>query len=156
MSYSKEEKKIYMKAWRKSNKEHIAAYSKGYREENRDRLAAQIKDWRVVNKEKINATAKVWEEANRGKRRAYAQNNKGICNARTARRRAAKLQATPIWFETEKATIKLMYEYATLMQAHVDHIVPLQNSKVCGLHTLNNLQLLTAEDNLTKSNKYSY
>lgn len=36
----------------------------------------------------------------------------------------------------------------------VDHIVPLINGKVCGLHTANNLQLLSGGDNRRKKNKW--
>ena len=43
--------------------------------------------------------------------------------------------------------------YSCFQEYHVDHIIPLKNSKVCGLHTQDNLQIIPAHDNLRKSNK---
>lgn len=69
----------------------------------------------------------------------------------TAKRRAAKLQRTPAWADHE--AIKAMY-ISCPEGYHVDHIVPLQGKLISGLHTDENLQYLTAKDNLAKSNKF--
>ncbi len=70
-----------------------------------------------------------------------------------AKRRALKLQATPLWANQE--LMKDMYKEAALKGMHVDHIIPLNNPLVCGLHCEFNLQLLPAKENLSKSNKFN-
>ena len=77
---------------------------------------------------------------------------------RRARRRAAKLQAIPKWADLE--LIKVFYQLCrqrtelTGLPHHVDHIIPLQSELVCGLHIINNLQILTATENCQKSNVF--
>ena len=66
-------------------------------------------------------------------------------------RKALKLDRVPAWADLNK--IKEIYTNCP-KGYHVDHIVPLQGALVSGLHVENNLQYLTAEDNLKKSNKF--
>ncbi len=74
----------------------------------------------------------------------------------SAKRRTAELNATPTWVNESK--IKEIYRECadistrTGIQHHVDHIIPLRGKKVCGLHVPWNLQVITASDNLKKSN----
>jgi len=69
---------------------------------------------------------------------------------RQAKRRADKLNATPKWANLEE--IEKIYKNCP-KGFHVDHIIPLINDKVCGLHVENNLRTIPAEENISKGNK---
>lgn len=66
--------------------------------------------------------------------------------------------ATPNW--ADKKAIKAIYEEArrrTLASGiphEVDHVLPIQGRKVCGLHVEYNLQILTASENISKHARY--
>ena len=90
-----------------------------------------------------------WEALNRPK-----------CNAKAAKRRAAKLQATPLWLTTHQLQeIDEYYAMAKELEKvfpwpqHVDHIEALQGNDVCGLHVSWNLQILSRKANLEKGNR---
>lgn len=42
----------------------------------------------------------------------------------------------------------------TGIKHEVDHIIPIQHPLVCGLHVESNLQIITEEENIKKSNKF--
>lgn len=70
--------------------------------------------------------------------------------ARTAKRRSAILERTPKWSQPDE----ILEFYRNCPEGyHVDHYYPLQGETVCGLHVLENLQYLTAKENLSKGNK---
>lgn len=68
--------------------------------------------------------------------------------------------ATPEW--SGKREINRIYQrcyylnknYPDAGPFHVDHIIPLRGEEVCGLHVANNLQIITASENLSKSNSF--
>lgn len=73
-----------------------------------------------------------------------------------AKRKTAILQRTPAW--ADLAAILAVYAECeritrrTGIRHHVDHEIPLQGRLVSGLHVHNNLQILTAAENLRKHN----
>jgi hypothetical protein len=68
-----------------------------------------------------------------------------------AKRRAVKLSATLEW--TSTGAVNDIYNNCP-PEHEVDHIIPLINEKVCGLHVPCNLQYLTKEENRKKGNKF--
>jgi len=150
------------------------------RERNKDRIQKEQKSWREKNKEYISLKGKEYRhtehgkqtrqecyERNREQKREYdkirRQEVPGVrekYNATSAKYRAAKIQAIPLWFNDEKVEIDKVYTQSkwlaeqTGVPHHVDHIVPLQGKNVCGLHCLSNLQIIPAKENISKSNSW--
>lgn len=130
-------------------------YDKSYRELNIDNIRENQKRWEAANREHCNSKYRKYAEKNKERRceLVLISNRKKPWkkNAREAKRRSAKLNATPMWANMN--AISEIYEKCP-KGYHVDHIVPLQGKAVCGLHVENNLQHLLASDNCIKSNKF--
>ena len=147
-----------MKAYRDSNQEIIRErkkkYSKTERAKKLSRKSSKI--YRSNNKDLINAKAKVYYYNNLEKtyltKKKTRQKRRALDLAYVRMRQANKIKATPKWANLEK--IKEIYLNCP-SGYHVDHIVPLKNKNVCGLHVENNLEIVTAEYNLKKSNKFT-
>lgn len=99
---------------------------------------------------------KEWQNANFERlieeRKIYYQKNKKEFSERTNKYRSIKKNALAKWANLEK--IREIYKNKP-EGYHVDHIIPLTGKLVCGLHVENNLQYLTATENLRKSNKFT-
>lgn len=92
--------------------------------------------------------------------REYDKKHRAVKTARENFRRAKKLNATPKWLTKDQLDqIKVMYLKCSVLKVltgiiyHVDHIIPLVNDNVCGLHVPWNLQLLPWYENLSKGNR---
>lgn len=104
-----------------------------------------------------------WARKNPDLERAYLERsrvkNRPARAARTAKRNADKLKATPKWVDL--VALKKVYAEAAKRTAqtgvphHVDHIVPLRHQLVCGLHVPANLHVLPALLNVLKSNGFA-
>lgn len=106
------------------------------------------------------AAARPHEEV-RGYKYKYKQANPELYKALTSVRKRRHRAATPAWVTKEqKLRMRQMYLEAqrlteiTKERYVVDHIVPLINDSVCGLHVPWNLRVMTQEENLKKSNKF--
>lgn len=100
-------------------------------------------------------------EQEKENRRQHYRDNKSTYLLNFYKREEKIKLATPKWLTQEMLEeIKLIYKerenlsISTGIEYHVDHVVPLQGENVCGLHVPWNLQVITAEENLRKSNKY--
>lgn len=122
-----------------NNKNKFSKYGKKYYLENRERLLDYQSKYTLENKEKCSES-----------RKNFYNKNPNYQKELTARRRAKKLNATLDGYETE---IKNIYKDCP-KDFSVDHIHPLQNDLVCGLHVPWNLQYLTKKDNLKKGNSF--
>ena len=143
-------KNEYARKYHKKNPNKFEVSRKQYYENNKERLLAIIKKDRLANPEKY-----------REKNRKYYYKNKDTSILRSAKRRANKLSLTPSLTDTEQEKIELIYstcqalnEYGAGLHAwNVDHINPLSNG---GLHHPDNLQILTAYENLSKGPKIDW
>ena len=168
------EVKSYMTKWRADNPDKIkanwvkhskkqAVRSKAWRQRNPERTKQLKREsakrcppteghkrWCAANREKINEYNRKWAARNRPK-----------LLARTRKRQAQKLRATPKWL-TEKHYEQMVKIYERAAKAtelcgephQVDHLIPLQGKGVCGLHVPWNLHIIPAFANRWKHNKY--
>ena len=88
----------------------------------------------------------------RDKSKAHYEANKHYYILKSSNRKSQILQAIPSWANLME--IETIYNNCP-KGSHVDHIVPLNGTLVCGLHVENNLQYLSAEENLRKSNSFT-
>lgn len=151
------------KKWKTENREHVRAYRKRPEEkarrqklkneankrrrlrdpEWRERLNAKNRDRkRRQGKEHLNELSRQWKKTPKGR---------ALRRYQTSLYRAALRSQMPPW--TSRQAIKDIYKHCPAGM-HVDHIIPLNNENVCGLHVPANLQYLPATDNCRKSNLF--
>lgn len=134
-------------AWAKENRERLTEKAAAYRAAKPEVHRQADRKHKAANKQELAAKHAAWAKRNRGKR-----------NATSAKHKAAKMRATPPWADLDQ--IAAIYDAAAEIQRrtgqrmHVDHIVPLQHPRVCGLHVAANLQILPGAENESKRNKW--
>lgn len=123
------------------------AYSRDYYKKNAELHCERTKRWKVENYEHY-----------RAQQTEYSRKNSAKILHNTRMRQTRQKNATPSWVDVE--TLAAIYEESARISKetgvlhHVDHIVPLTHEKVSGLHVPWNLQILPAQDNWSKGNKF--
>jgi hypothetical protein len=134
-------------AYYERNKDTICEAVARYKDANPELIAKRKAEYVKAHPDKHNARNRKWARANPDK-----------INTRTARRRAMKLKATPVWADefilSEAYHLAQLRREATRIEWHVDHIVPLQSRLVCGLHTHHNIQVIPGKENISKNNRH--
>lgn len=139
-------KKQRERRWREQNRTQDLQRKRIWREQNLERRREYSLQWRKHNSNKTKQYIRIWRENNRDKERI-----------RSGYRRARQKQATPAW--ANHAEINAIYAEAARLEKetgishHVDHIYPLASPYLCGLHVAENLQIIPAVDNMSKSNR---
>lgn len=166
------------KRYRENNPDKVKEKQKRYLENNREKAQENRKRWTDTNIEKVREQNRLNSLKNRKKinaRRRERRKTDPIYKAKCdqwskdnldkrsfsgAKRRAAKLNATPKWLTSQDwIDIKRYYKVSQFLTKRtgikyvVDHIHPLQGGIVCGLHVPWNLQVITDSENTSKGNR---
>lgn len=139
------------KAYLQQNREAVREYGRAHYQSNRQLYVDRAAGWASINIERRREVAREW-----------ARRNMPAVLANVRNRQARKLNATPPWFgELDELVMSEAYDLAKRREAvtgikwEVDHIVPLQGKKVCGLHVAGNIQVIPMRENRKKSNHHA-
>ncbi|PWC10660.1 hypothetical protein B4923_16195 [Brenneria roseae subsp. americana] len=136
------------KAYYHANKYSRRVVARSYYQRNKEVIKAASRRRSADKPDECRITAAAWRERNRERVREYQ-----------SRRRAVKRNAVPVWFgEWDAFVIQEAYalikerEADTGIKWQVDHMIPLQAKKACGLHCASNIQVIPECLNLMKRN----
>jgi hypothetical protein len=144
-------------AWISQNRERYEETSKAYSARKKAKTASYYTFWadttqydkaaadrayRIANLDKVKRTVAAYIATPRGR---------SIKNESTRRSRLRHPEAMPAWADRD-AILKFYADCPAGM--HVDHIIPTGGRFVCGLHVLENLQYLPAQENFRKTNLF--
>lgn len=129
-----------------------AEYQRVYRNTNKAAVSAAKRRWERTNGALVRERKRPYTQQYN---RQYAAKNKEALRpyktAWCAARRARIARATPGW--ADDVAITAIYKLAAERGMHVDHRVPINSKRVCGLHCEANLQPLPGVENCRKGNR---
>ena len=148
-----------LKLERQRGNETRAEYCRAYNKSEAGQKAKR--DYYDRNREEVIARAQARDTAKVTEyKKQHKDRNPDYYRSLVSFRRRRFRDATPKWLSAEqKMEIRLKYRLAielsrrTGIRHAVDHMVPLQGENVCGLHVPWNLEVITQDENLKKSNK---
>jgi hypothetical protein len=151
-----------MREYQQKNKETLSEKAKEYRKNNKEMFSEKGKLYTLKNAERLKEYRAKTKEQRSANFKKYASNNRGRLAAIKMKRYTSQKQRTPPWLTEEHfEAIRIEYELSAWCSKvmntpyHVDHIVPLQGRNVSGLHVPWNLQVIPADENIRKGNKFN-
>lgn len=145
------------------HRERCRQWRQSLPKEKRDEIAEiarlRTRAWVETNPERASRNKRLSNanDAAKARKRNWKKRHPEKVAMEAVARRARKEQAKPSW--NDDFAMRVTYRTAVVLgrimkqQFHVDHIYPLQSKYMCGLHVHNNLQILPAAENMSKSNR---
>lgn len=120
------------------------------------RTPEQLAQMRVINRraylKRVGSLKRISPLQNTAERVAQRARDKANLRATRAKQARATDELSLLVFR-ETHHLRKLRNACTNLEWHVDHIVPLKGTNVCGLHNWNNLQVIPKIVNLQKGNK---
>lgn len=147
------------KAYYQRNLEENRAKRREYYRKNVESMKARATEWNKSNRERRTEIQRASKARNPDAVRSEYERNKHQYFDRAAKRRVKVKEVTPKWSDEAKVreiylTCQNLNRMFPMLEFHVDHVVPLVNDVVSGLHSHTNLQILAGEENLSKGNRH--
>lgn len=151
------------RAYHHANKLSISEKHKKYRIENKEHLDRYHRDWMDNNAEHVSKYQSEYREKNKEILREYNKRyyleNRHLYSAYRRKRQAAEMQRAIPLSDSHTRELIHLYEQCSLLRNlgydyHVDHVVPLRGKSVSGLHVPWNLQVIPADINRSKGNRF--
>ena len=142
------DRKAYSRARYLANREKILAKKKAEYEANPEKFREATRKYREDNPEALKETHKKFREKRYETR---LEDNREYVKVKT-NGNILKGDEWDTFFKEEAYELAKTRTSETQIQWHVDHIIPLRNTLVTGLHVWYNLQIIPARLNYDKSN----